>query len=282
MDKIKEIKQILENWEENEAGYILPFSYSYEGIAHEIQSLLEPQGDEDGLLTLDAFNEFRKAYQKVNFEKGYNNKWKYFYKPALKAQQALTKSQPQNTEWCPQHGYPLPCYKCGRPKPNKVEPQIEGLELTEQERMALTILTPEERFHCEEGANVGIVEGEDGAEQTYNRHLNEAIMWMIAFKVAQAAVKKAYPVIRAKAYKEGWRKGDQFGIDSATEVDDVILEASVRDAIQAERALVAKEIRESAFKWIDNKVRNMSMNAQYKRIIEEAIKSHYEEVINEH
>ncbi len=22
------------------------------------------------------------------------------------------------SEWCPQHGYPLPCYKCGMPKPS--------------------------------------------------------------------------------------------------------------------------------------------------------------------
>ena len=91
--------------------------------------------------------------------------------------------------------------------------------------------------------------------------------------VAQAQLKKAYPVIRAKAYKEGWRKGDQFGIDSATEVDDVILEASVRDAIQVERAKVAKEIFgeiEDNFKW-DGKKWTISP----KKLL--TVKSHYKE-----
>ena len=27
--------------------------------------------------------------------------------------------KPDKIEWCPQHGYPLPCAKCGMPKPDK-------------------------------------------------------------------------------------------------------------------------------------------------------------------
>ena len=93
------------------------------------------------------------------------------------------------------------------------EPQIEGLELTDDE------IPYKDDVHLAAGVYDGLK--------------REAFI-----EGYQAQLKKAYPVIWAKAYKEGWRKGDQFGIDSATEVDDVILEASVRDAIQAERVWI--------------------------------------------
>ena len=37
----------------------------------------------------------------------------------------VTKSE---IEWCPQHGYPLPCAKCGMPKPDQPSRLLTGNE----------------------------------------------------------------------------------------------------------------------------------------------------------
>ena len=70
---------------------------------------------------------------------------------------------------------------------NLFKSQVGGLSVIgEEERTPLTELTPDERFHCEEVATIGIVGDDEEAHQEYNRNLNGAIKWMIAHKVAQA------------------------------------------------------------------------------------------------
>ena len=36
--------------------------------------------------------------------------------------------KPDKIEWCPQHGYPLPCAKCGMPKPDQPSRLLTGNE----------------------------------------------------------------------------------------------------------------------------------------------------------
>jgi len=49
-------------------------------------------------------------------EGGYKPSFFYAHRKYLDAQLAKQQS-PEETGWCPQHGYPLPCYKCGYSKP---------------------------------------------------------------------------------------------------------------------------------------------------------------------
>ena len=39
-----------------------------------------------------------------------------------------SEPKPDKIEWCPQHGYPLPCAKCGMPKPDKPSRLLTGNE----------------------------------------------------------------------------------------------------------------------------------------------------------
>ncbi len=163
---------------------------------------------------------------------------------------ALTKREPQNTAIL----YPAISVVDQKLGIGKVEPQIEGLELTPE---AMYLLThPLETY----------------VEKQYLDYWIKLSATKRYIAVAQAAVKKAKPIIRAKAYKEGWRKGDQFGIDSATEVDDVILEASVRDAIQAERA--------KTYKWGDEYCEEHTPTGDFeerRRECADCWESHYKE-----
>lgn len=35
--------------------------------------------------------------------------------------------EPEDVKWCPQHGYPLPCYKCGMPLTQPQQKEIYEL-----------------------------------------------------------------------------------------------------------------------------------------------------------
>ena len=64
----------------------------------------------------------------------------------------------KDIKWCPQHGYPLPCDKCGMPlsRPQQKEiyesgKQVGRREVVEWIGKQLTAICPEEKHECDLG-----------------------------------------------------------------------------------------------------------------------------------